>query len=79
MPRRISNQWLFKPFESKTWTYHGRLGAGRRTARAAGRSGDGQDGTPTDRSALNATDPLHPQNIKEDPLARIFGSTNMRI
>ena len=46
--------------ESKTWTYHERFGAGRRTA-VARRGCARQFGTPTDRFAQETTDHADPR------------------
>ena len=56
----------FKPVESKTRTYHGRVGAGRRTAEqrgGAGRAGRDADGSV--RPGHNRAP--HPQEIQETP------------
>ena len=43
---------------------------------AAGRRGDGQDGTPTGRFSQEITDTLTPHTIEENPPGRALGSTN---
>ena len=48
-----------QPVESKTRTYHGRVGAAHGGAAGPGRAG--QDGTPTDWFAQVTTDPRSPQ------------------
>ena len=44
----------------------------------AGRGGDGQDGTPTDRFAQETAVPLTLQTIENNPPGRVSGSTNKR-
>ena len=55
-----------KLVESKTRTYHGLVGSGRRTA--GRRSGARQDGTPTERFALETTVPRSPRSIEKNVL-----------
>ena len=62
---------MFTLVESKTRTYHGRVGAGRGRAAhggAAGRGGAGQDGTPTGRFDQEITVPLAFQGIEDNCL-----------
>ena len=59
-----------KPVESKTRTYHGRVGAGR--------GGGGLDGTPTGRFAQETTDPFAHQGMEDNCPGRCFISTDKR-
>ena len=64
-----------EPVESKTRTYHGRVGS-RRTA---GRRGSaGQDGMPTEQFAQETSVPRTPQSIENTSPERLPRSTNKR-
>ena len=60
-----------KPAESKTRTYYGRVGAGRRMA--------GPEGTSTVRFAQETSVPRAHQGNEDNCPERLFGSTNKRI
>ena len=68
---------MFKPFEAKTRTYHGRVGAAHGGWRVWGE--DGQDGMPTGRFEQKTAVPLTPQTIEEYTPGRDSGSTDQRI
>ena len=64
------------PVESKTRTYHGLVGSGRRTAGRGG--GAGQDRTPTERFAQETTVPRTFQGIEHTYPELLPRSTNKR-
>ena len=65
----------FLPIESKTRTYHGRVGSGRT---AGWRGGVGQDWVPTEMFAQETSLPRTLQSIEETSLERLSRSTNKR-
>ena len=65
----------YKPVESKTRTYHGRVGSGRPAERP---SGVGQDWVPTQLFAQETNVYHILQGIEETSLQRLSRSTNKR-
>ena len=61
------------PVESKTRTYHGRVGSGRTAGR---RGGARQDGTPTEQFAQETSVPRTPQGVEDTSPERPPRSTN---
>ena len=67
--------YIIQPVESKTRTYHGRVGSGR----PAGRPGGvGQDWVPTELFAQETKVPCTPQGIEKTLLERLSRSTSKR-
>ena len=66
---------ISEPVESKTRTYHGRVGSGRPAERPGG---VGQDWVPTELFAQEAKVPCTLQGIEETSLQRLSRSTNKR-
>ena len=75
-PRTIVPDGSSEQVDSKTRTYHGRDGAGRRTAcrGGAGREGAGRD--PDGSARLGDTRPSCLQGIEDSCPKNLFGSTN---
>ena len=67
-------RWNLIPVESKTRTYHGRVGA--HGGAAGRRGGAGQDRMPTEQYAQETSVPRTPQGIEDTSLERLLRSTN---